>query len=110
MNKKVYMFDVIKGIRKQFRNHSLRSMFITSFATISVGSVFYHFVEGMRWIDSIYFSVITLTTVGYGDISPKTDFGKLFTIFYVIIGIGIIFGFINSYYAYQQERRNSRHK
>lgn len=56
---------------------------------IAAGTVFYHFVENLRWLDSLYFTVVTLATVGYGDITPKTDVGKLFTIFYIIIGITI---------------------
>ena len=45
-----------------------------------------------RWpiIDSLYFSVVTFTTVGYGDLCPSTDAGKLFTIFYSFAGISII--------------------
>lgn len=62
---------------------------------ISIGSVFYHHVEQLKWLDSIYFSVITITTVGYGDITPHTDAGKVFTIFYVLIGFGIIAGIAN---------------
>lgn len=57
---------------------------------ISGGAVFYHYVEGFSWLDSFYFCMITLTTVGYGDFSPHTNAGKLFTIFYILIGIGII--------------------
>ncbi|KYG37989.1 transporter [Bacillus gaemokensis] len=59
------------------------------------GGSFHSTVEGLRIIDALYFSVVTLTTVGYGDFSPQTDFGKIFTIFYICIGIGLVFGFIH---------------
>lgn len=56
---------------------------------MAFGTVFYRFVEDLAWLDSLYFSVITLTTVGYGDFSPATSTGKVFTMFYVLVGIGI---------------------
>ena len=62
---------------------------------LGTGTVFYHHMEQLKWLDAIYFSVITLTTVGYGDITPKTDAGKIFTIFYVLIGIGMLAGVAN---------------
>lgn len=52
-----------------------------------LGIIFYHLVEHLSWLDSAYFTVITLATVGYGDIVPHTPAGKIFTIFYVFIGI-----------------------
>ena len=63
---------------------------------LSVGTIFYHFVERLSVLDSVYFSVVMLTTVGFGDITPKTDIGKLFTIFYILIGVGIILAFVNA--------------
>ncbi len=57
------------------------------------GSVFYHLVEGLSYVDAIYFTAITLTTVGYGDFAPQTDAGKIFTAVYAFLGIGIFFGF-----------------
>jgi voltage-gated potassium channel len=52
-----------------------------------LGMVFYHFIEGWRYLDALYFSSTTLAAVGYGDFFPKTDIGKIFTIFYLFIGI-----------------------
>lgn len=92
-----------KSLWTRIKPGSLRSMFIASSLTVLVGTVFYHYVEDLRWIDSLYFSVITITTVGYGDFTPQTDLGKLFTVFYIINGLGIIYGFINALY----ERRVS---
>lgn len=62
---------------------------------LGIGVIFYHFVEGLNLIDAFYFCVITLTTVGYGDIVPTTDIGKLFTAFYVLFGVGIIASIAN---------------
>ncbi|MFN2234796.1 MAG: potassium channel family protein, partial [Anaerolineales bacterium] len=39
------------------------------------------------WLDSFYFVVITLTTIGYGDFSPTTPATKLITIFYGLNGV-----------------------
>lgn len=72
---------------------ALTFMVVTS---VLLGAWFYHVVEGWRWIDSIYFTVITLTTIGYGDFSPKTDAGKLFTIFYIFLGLGLLVGYLNA--------------
>lgn len=74
---------------------SFRIMAVVAFTTLLIGAVFYHHVEHLRWLDAFYFCTITLATVGYGDITPHTNLGKLFTIFYVIVGIGILATFAN---------------
>lgn len=90
------MFRLQKKIKYRINNSHILNLTITSIFTLLIGTVFYHYVEGFDWIDAFYFSAITLTTVGYGDLAPETTIGKIFTIFYIIIGIGIIFGFINT--------------
>lgn len=50
---------------------------------------FYNSVEGWGLLDAFYFSVITISTIGYGDLAPQTALGKLFTIEYVLIGLGL---------------------
>lgn len=77
-------------VRRNFRVAAAVALAILVF-----GAVFYHIVEGLAWLDAFYFCTITLTTVGYGDITPHTPEGKLFTIFYVLIGIGVIATFAN---------------
>jgi voltage-gated potassium channel len=62
---------------------------------LAVGTIFYSLVEGWRWIDAIYFSVTTLATVGLGDIAPATDAGKLFTVMYILTGVGLLVSFLN---------------
>jgi voltage-gated potassium channel len=73
-------------------------------AVIALGTIVYHFVEDLSWVDAYYFSVVTLSTVGYGDISPHTDIGKIFTTFYIFTGVGIITSFI--LYAFRRRAYN----
>lgn len=78
------------AIKMQFR-----AVGLTAIIVLCVGAVFYHHVEKLNYLDAFYFCTITLATVGYGDIVPTTNAGKLFAIFYVIIGIGILATFAN---------------
>lgn len=64
-----------------------------------VGVLFYHNIEGLRPVDAVYFTTMTLTTVGYGDFSPHTDVGKLFTAAYALIGVGIFLGLATSAFS-----------
>jgi hypothetical protein len=50
----------------------------------------YSRLEGWSFIDSLYFSTVTLTTIGYGDLTPSHDVSKLFTIFFVLSGVAIM--------------------
>jgi hypothetical protein len=60
------------------------------------GTAFYSIVEGWSPLDAFYFSVTTLSTVGFGDLAPKTALGKLCTVIYIFVGLGIIGGFIDT--------------
>ncbi|MGB0522685.1 MAG: potassium channel family protein [Flammeovirgaceae bacterium] len=97
------LFDTIIEF---LRNKEYRDLLITTSIVLTIGTVSYHFLEGWSWLDSLYFSVITLTTVGYGDFSPQTDGGKIFTIIYIISGIAIILTFINTLYNHYNEMVN----
>jgi len=77
-----------------FKDREFRALAFMLAVLLLSGMVFYHEVEGWRYLDSLYFSVTTLTTIGFGDFAPHTDAGKVFTIIYVFMGLGVIFGFI----------------
>jgi len=53
-----------------------------------IGTFGFHIIEGWSLPESLYTTVITLSTVGYGDFYPHTEKGRIFTIFLVIFGVG----------------------
>lgn len=59
------------------------------FAVAAVATAFFYYVEGRAWIDSYYFTVVTLSTVGYGDMTPKTDTDKIGATILIFVGLGV---------------------
>ena len=54
---------------------------------LAAGCAFFSWSEDWRWDDSLYFCVVTMTTVGYGDLVPMNDASKVFAIIYIILGM-----------------------
>jgi len=98
----------MRGLRGFFRDPAGQETVAVASVVIAVGTVFYRFVEDLLWIDSLYFAVVTLTTVGYGDISPATTPGKVFTMFYVVVGIGIFVALVTQIASHLVEARKQR--
>ncbi|MBU2639646.1 MAG: potassium channel family protein [Nanoarchaeota archaeon] len=65
-----------------------------------LGTFFYHSVEGWGVIDSFYFSSISLSTRGYGELHPTTTLSKLFTVFYLFIGVTFLLYALSSLIGY----------
>ena len=81
---------------RSLKDPEFQALFFLVVVVLVSGTWFYSLAEGWSLLDSLYFSVITLTTVGYGDFSPSTVAGKIFTIFYIFVGIGLILSFLNA--------------
>ena len=90
---------------KDLDYYVLLSLAIT---VVTVGTVVFHQLEKWSWIDSFYFTIITLATIGYGDLVPTTPVGKLVTVIFVIVGVGIFLGFLNKVMERRVERRERR--
>lgn len=83
------LLRLLKGLRHAWRQPDFKATVVLVAATLVSGTIFYSTVEGWRWLDALYFSVATMSTVGYGDLAPATDTGKVFTILYMLVGIGV---------------------
>lgn len=70
------------------RSGSLKSLILPVALVITLGTYGYHIIEGWSIADSLYMTVTTLTTVGYGEVHPLSEIGRLFTIVLIILGVG----------------------
>ena len=78
-------FDFIKDL---FRKTNLHKVLIGIFVTILIfWTAFYLFSPTYGWFDDFYFVIVTLTTVGYGDVTPKTYNEKVLAIILILIGV-----------------------
>lgn len=59
---------------------------------IAIGVTGYMLISGDNFTDSLYMTIITMTTVGFGEIHPLTDYEKFFTIFLILISI-VVYGY-----------------
>ncbi len=85
-----------RGLISLSRDPEAHGIITLALGLITGGAFFYRQVEGLSWVDSFYFTIVTLTTVGYGDISPQTTAGRIFTSAYLLIGIGILVALLSA--------------
>ncbi len=86
----------LRVLRNALRDPAFRGLAISVALVLALGTAIYPIVEGWSVLDSLYFCVITLTTVGFGDLAPETTAGKIFTILYVFMGLGFIMAFVTT--------------
>lgn len=67
-----------------------RPTYIYAISSLLVGAALYSWLEGWSFLDSTYFVVITLCTIGYGDLTPTKPITKLLTIFFALNGVVIL--------------------
>lgn len=82
---KLAQFDIIKDL---FRKTGLHKVLIGIFITILIfWAAFFLFSPSYGWVDDFYFVIVTLTTVGYWDVTPKTYNEKVLAIILILIGV-----------------------
>lgn len=76
---------------KTFLNtNGLKYVLAVSVVCVLAGAVGICFAEDMPFTDALWWSFVTATTVGYGDLSPATNFGRIIAALLMLVGIGLI--------------------
>lgn len=81
---------MITKARKFLNTNGLKYVLMLSGASILTASVGMMYFENMKFADSIWWAFVTATTVGYGDLSPSTNAGRIIASLLMLIGIGLI--------------------
>lgn len=74
-------------------------------SVVALGTIFFHIVEGWGWIDSYFFTVVTVSTVGYGSLVPATVLGKIAATVLIFFGLGIFAVAIHEFAVYNMRKR-----
>ena len=78
------------------RDPETKALPFVAAALVVTGTLFYWRFEDWTVVEALYFSVVTLTTVGYGDLHPTSAGTQIFTIFYILTGIGVFVALLAS--------------
>ena len=89
------MAGLVREVGLLAKKPDARALLLWIAGLLAVGTIFYRLVEGWGWLDSLYFCVITLSTVGYGDLSPTTPGTKIFTMIYIFLGLSLFVSLVN---------------
>lgn len=87
------------------REFKLSTIVLSLLGVILTGTIFFHYVEGWSWLDSYFFTVVTISTVGYGELVPQTPLGKIGTTFMIFGGLGVFAVAIREFANYHMQKR-----
>jgi voltage-gated potassium channel Kch len=101
-----------RAIIAVWRDPETKALPVVAGVLVLTGTLFYWRFEDWTFIESLYFSIVTLTTVGYGDFHPTTAGTQIFTIVYILTGFGVLVALLTSvaqqYLKHKSEPRPAR--
>jgi voltage-gated potassium channel len=83
----------------------IATLVLTLLGIVASGTVFFRWAEGWTWLDAYFFTVVTLSTVGYGSLVPATILGKIGTTVFIFVGIGVFVVAIQQFGMFAMRKR-----
>lgn len=77
------------AVRVAWSDRAFRGAVISLAGLLTSATIFYTIIEGWSVLDSLYFSVVTGLTIGYGDLAPQQAISKVFTMVYALLAVGL---------------------
>jgi voltage-gated potassium channel len=68
----------------------IRVVLLAVFGAILLGTIMFHVLEGWSILDSLYVTAQTVTTVGFGDLTPRTPAGRAFAAIFMMVSVGVV--------------------
>ena len=68
----------------------IRVVFLAVLGAVLLGTTVFHVLEGWSILDSLYVTAQTVTTVGFGDLTPRTPYGRAFAVVFMMVSVGIV--------------------
>lgn len=93
------------GLKK---DDEFRILMVLLVLLLGGGTYFYRSAEGWSVLDAFYFCVMTMSTIGYGDLVPTSPFSKIFTIVFAILSIGVFAAAVSKVVSIILVRRKQR--
>jgi hypothetical protein len=91
------------GFRRGLHDPEFRAIGFLLLVAVAIGTFVFKYVEGWSWLDSAYFSVVSLTTVGDANLAPTMAVTKIFSMIYSLIGIGLMLAFLSRLTSFREE-------
>ncbi|WP_292291080.1 potassium channel family protein [Marivita sp.] len=81
------------------------TLILTLLVIVAGGTAFFRWAEGWSWLDAYFFTVVTLSTVGYGSLVPATTLGKIGTTVFIFVGLSVFVVAIQQFGMFAMRKR-----
>src|SRR5512141_484772 len=70
---------------------NLRVIFTLLAIHAAISVVGFRVIEGWNWFDAIYMVITTITTIGYREVHELSQAGRIFNVYVIVVGVGLVF-------------------